>query len=142
MTLAELSDLGQAIGAIAVLVSLAAVWWQVRQTNTIAKAELTHSVWQSAGQTNLSLYDTPDKAELMHRALFATGPLSDAERLRMDSAIVAAIAAHEAAFNLRQRDLCELNAYTSLESGARPYLRSSIVQEWWSRSRKYGKDPT
>jgi len=133
MTLEELSYIGQAVAAIAVLVSLAAVWWQLRQTNRIAKADLTHSVWLSAGEMGLSLYDSPEKAELMHRALTGKGPLSDSERLRMDVVLSVALGVPEAGFNLRQRGLCEISVYNSLEASTRMYMRTSIAQDWWSR---------
>jgi hypothetical protein len=141
MTLEELSYVGQTVAAVAVLFSLAAVYSQVRQTNKIARADLTHSVWLQAGQMNLSLYDAPEKSELMHRALLATGPLSDAERLRMVSVIAVALGVGEAAFNLRQRGLMEEGAYMGIESGTRLYLRSPIVQQWWAEHRNHGKDP-
>ena len=141
MTLEEISYIGQAVGAIAILISLAAVYGQVRQTNKIARADLTHSVWLQGGQMNLSLYDTPEKAELMHRALYATGPLSDAEKLRMVSVISVALGVGEAAFTLRQRALMEEGSYKAFESAARLYLGSPIVQQWWALHRNHGKDP-
>ncbi|MFN0023126.1 MAG: hypothetical protein ACKVS5_04430 [Parvularculaceae bacterium] len=141
MTLEELSYIGQAVAAVAVVLSLAAVYGQVRQTNKIARAELTHSVWLQAGQMHASLYDTPEKAELMHRALFETGPLSDAEKLRLDIVIGMALGVHEAAFNIRQRGLIEIGAYNGLEMATRRYLRSSFVQLFWARRRNDGNDP-
>ena len=141
MTLSDLSSIAQAISAIAILISLAAVYGQVRQTNKIARAELTHSVWLQSGQMNLSLYDTPEKTELMHRALFGTGPLSDAERLRMVSVIAVALGVGEAGFTLRKRGLMEEGAYKGLESGTRLYLQSPIVQQWWAMHRLNGRDP-
>ena len=140
MTLEELSSIAQAVAAVAVLFSLAAVYGQLRQTNKIARAELTHSVWLQGGQMNNALYDTSEKAELMHRALFATGPLSDAEKLRMISVISIALGVHEAAFTLRLRGLMEDGAYKGFESGARRYLRTPIVQQWWAENRTLGKD--
>ena len=60
MTLEQLSYIGQTVAAVAVLFSLAAVYGQVRQTNKIARADLTHSVWLQAGQMNrVSSYTTP-----------------------------------------------------------------------------------
>lgn len=141
MTLEDLSNIGQAVAAIAVLVSLAAVYWQLRQTNKIARADLTHSVWLSAGAMNLSLYDTPEKADLMHRALTGAGPLTEAEKLRMMSVIPVALGVCEAAFNLRQRGLMEDASYNSLEGGTRLYLLSPAVQQWWAENRATGKDP-
>ena len=141
MTLEQLSSIGQLIAAVAVIFSLAAVYAQVRQTNKIARTELTHSVWLQGGQMNLSLYDTPEKAELMHRALRGTGPLSDAEKLRMLSVISIALGVGEAAFSVRQRGLMEEGTYKSFEGYTRNYLRSPVVQQWWAANRNYGKDP-
>ena len=140
MTLEELSDIGQAVGAVAILVSLAAVYGQVRQTNKIARADLTHSVWLQAGQMQATLFDTPEKAELMHRALFGTGPLSPAETLRMGTVIAILLGVHEAAFTLRKRGLIEAAAYNTFAETTRLYTRSPIVQDWWSRSRTTGRD--
>ena len=141
MTLEQLSSIGQLIAAVAVIFSLAAVYLQVRQTNRIARVELTHSVWLQGGQMNLSLYDTPEKAELMHRALYGTGPLSGAEKLRMRSVISIALGIGEAAFTLRKRGLIEGGTYKSFEATTQAYLRTAIVQQWWAESRSQGKDP-
>ena len=139
MTLEALSYISQIASAVVIVASLAAVYWQVRQTNMIARADLTHSVWLQSGQMQLSLYDTPEKAELMHRALRGTGPLSEAEKLRMNIVIGIAIGTHEAGFNLRQRGLIEAGTYSGLEVTTRRYLRNPYVQRWWARGRE-GKD--
>jgi len=141
MTLEEISYIGQAVAAIAVLVSLAAVYGQLQQNNKIARADLTQSIWLNAGQMNLSLYDTPEKAELMHRALYGTGPLTDVETLQMRSVIGVALGLHEAAFNAHKRGLMEDGAYVALEEAARAYLLSPFVQQWWAYHRKRGHDP-
>ena len=141
MTLEEISYIGQAVAAVAVLVSLAAVYGQLQQNNKIARADLTHSVWLQAGAMNLSLYDTAEKAELMHRALSATGSLTEPEKLRMISVIAVALGLGEAAFNLRQRGLMEDAAFKGIQNGSRLYLHSPIVQQWWAEHRAYGKDP-
>lgn len=141
MTLEEISYIGQAVAAIAVLVSLAAVYGQLQQNNKIARADLTHSIWLSAGAMNLSLYDTPEKAELMHRALYSTGPLTEIEKLQMRSVIGVALGVHEAAFNAHKRGLMEDGAYTTLEQAARLYLLSPFVQQWWAEAGRRGHDP-
>lgn len=141
MTLEEISYVGQAVAAVAVLVSLAAVYGQLQQNNRIARADLTQSIWLQAGEFNMSLYDTPEKAELMHRALYMTGSLTDAELLRMRSVIGVALGVHEAAFNAHRRGLMEDGAYAALEQAASLYLRSPFVQQWWADARKRGHDP-
>ncbi|MGE0742650.1 MAG: hypothetical protein AB7O98_15025 [Hyphomonadaceae bacterium] len=141
MTLEELSYIGQAVAAVAVLVSLAAVYGQLQQNNKIARADLTHSIWLSAGEMNLSLFDTPEKADLMHRALYGSGPLTDTEKLRMRSVIGVALGIHRAGFNAHKRGLMEDDAYSALEQAARLYLLSPFVQQWWAGAGKSGNDP-
>lgn len=140
MSLEELAYLSQIVGVIAVLASLAAVYWQVRQTNMIARAELTHSANLQAGQMQMSLYDSPEKAELMHRALSGTEPLSDSERARVEVALAVVFGTHQTAFDLRQRNLIEPGAYNGLEALVRLYLRSQHAQGYWKRRRNEGKD--
>ena len=140
MTLEELYYISQIVAVFAILASLAAVYWQVRQTNQIARAELTHSANLQAGQMQMSLYDTPEKADLMHRALTGTGPLSDAERARVEVALSVVFGIHQTAFDLRQRDLIETGAYNGLEALVRLYLRSQHAQGYWKRRRNEGKD--
>jgi hypothetical protein len=140
MTLNDISAIAQAVSAVAILISLLAVYGQVRQTNKIARAELTHSVWLGAGQMQPSFYDTAEKAELMHRALYGAGPLSAPERLRVDTVLATIMGLHEAAFTLRKRGLIEPDIYNTFEATTRLYTRSLIMQEWWARFRTSGKD--
>ncbi|MBX3708061.1 MAG: hypothetical protein KF911_15655 [Pseudomonadales bacterium] len=140
MTLENIYYVGQTIAVGAILATLGAVYWQVRQNNQIARATLTQSTWLQSTQMHAALYDTPEKAELMHRALFATGPLSDVERLRIGTCIAVALGTHEAAFNLRRRGMIEEAAYRSCEEVTRRYLLSPIVRRWWARNRDSGRD--
>lgn len=140
MTLEELYYVSQIVAVIAILGSLAAVYWQVRQTNMIARAELTHSANVQAAQMQMSLYDTPEKADLMYRALTGTEPLSDSEKARVEVALAVVFGTHQTAFDLRQRHLIEPGAYNGLEALVRVYLRSQHAQGYWKRRRNEGKD--
>lgn len=140
MSLEEFYYVSQIVAVALILGSLAAVYWQVRQTNMIARAELTHSANLAAGQMQMSLYDTPEKADLMHRALTGSGPLSDSERARVEVALSVVFGTHQTAFDLRQRDLIEPGAYNGFEALARLYLRSQRAQGYWKRRRNEGKD--
>ena len=139
MTLEELYYISQIAAVFAILGSLAAVYWQVRQTNMVARAELTHSANLQAAQLQMSLYDSPEKADLMYRALSGTGPLSDSERARVNVALAVVFGIHQTAFDLRQRKLIEPGAYNGLEALVRLYLRSQLAQGYWKRRRNEGK---
>lgn len=140
MTLENIYYIGQTIAVAAILATLGAVYWQVRQNNQIARATLTQSTWLQNTQMHAALYDSPEKAELMHRALFGTGPLSDVERLRIGTCLAVALGTHEAAFTLRKRGMIEEAAYRSCEEVTRRYLLSPIVRRWWARNRASGRD--
>jgi hypothetical protein len=141
MTLEELYYISQIVAVVAILASLTAVYWQVRQANMIARAELTHSTYLQSAQIQASLYDTPEKADLMYRALRGTSPLSDPERVRVEVALAAVFGMHEGAFNLRQRNLIEAGAYAGQEALVRLFLRSPYAQAYWARRHGEGKDP-
>lgn len=140
MTLEEIYYVSQVIAVVAIIASLAAVFLQVRQTNMIARADLTHSAGLLAGQMQLSLFDSPEKADLMNRALTGAGPLSDAERARVEVSLAVIFGAHGTAFHLHQRNLIEVGAYNGLEAMIRLYLRSPHVQAYWGRHRGEGHD--
>lgn len=138
MTLEEIYYVSQVIAVVAIIASLAAVFLQVRQTNMIARADLTHSANLMAGQMQLSIYDSPEKADLMNRALTGAGLLSDAERARVEVSLAVVFGAHETAFHLHQRNLMEVGAYNGLEAMIRLYLRSPHVRAYWARHRGEG----
>ena len=141
MTLEELYYVSQIVAVVAILASLAAVYWQVRQTNMIARADLTHSAFLQGTQIQTSLYDTPEKADLMYRALRGSSPLSDPERVRVEVALAAVFGMHELAFYLQQRNLIEASAYMGFETIVRLFMRSPYVQAYWARHHDEGKDP-
>jgi len=141
MTLEDIYYISQIVAVIAILGSLAAVYWQVRQTNMIARADLTQSSFLQATHLQVSLYDTPEKADLMYRALRGTGPLSDPERIRVEVSLAAVFGMHEVAFTLKQRDMIEPGAYMGFEAIVRLFMRSPYVQAYWARHHNEGKDP-
>lgn len=141
MTLENIYYIGQTVAVIAILASLIGIFYQGYQTNKIARAELTQSTWLQTGVMQTSLFDTPEKAELMHRVLFETGPITDVERLRLDAYLSIAVGTHEAAFNLHRRGLIEDGAYNRIAANTPRYMRVSTVRRWWRRRRGEGADP-
>ena len=103
MTLEALSYISQIASAVVIVASLAAVYWQMRQTNMIARAELTLNAHLQNGMIHRELADTPEKAELMVRLLSQTTPLTPAEIVQIKNIVGIAIGAHEALFTLRIR---------------------------------------
>ena len=77
MTLENIYTISQIVATFVVAASLIAILIESYQTNKIAKADLTLQVWMATGAMQLSLADSPEKAEFFHRAL---RPARDAYR--------------------------------------------------------------
>jgi hypothetical protein len=76
----------------------------------------------------------------MHRALRGAGPLSDAEKVRVEVALSTVFLAHGNAFILHQRGLFETGAYNGQEALVRIYFRSPLARSYWARHRNEGHD--
>lgn len=141
MTLEIIYYLSQIFAVVAIVATLIAILYQGWQTNRIARADLTLSMWMQTGQMQTALFDTVERADFMHRALYVATPLTEAEKNRLNTCLSLAIGTHEAAFNLRRRNLVEAAAYNRNEETTRLYLTSPRVRKWWARSRERGYDP-
>lgn len=141
MTFEDIYYVSQIVAVIVIVATLVAILVQAHQTNKIARAELTLSMWMQTGMMHYSLYDTPEKAEFMHRAMYGAAPLKEGEADRLYTALGMAVGTHEAAFNLRQRGLVEAVAYDRNAGTTRLYFQSPRVRKWWRRARDVGMDP-
>jgi hypothetical protein len=83
---------------------------------------------------------SPERAELFYRALRQPETLAGREKLRLRYALVLALGAHQAGFNLWKRDLIETGPCAILEETTRRYKRSPAVRTTGTRSA--GTPPT
>jgi hypothetical protein len=140
MTLESIYYIGQTVAVVVIVATLVAILYQGYQTNKIARADLTLSMWMQAGAAHYSFVDNPEKADFMHRALSDDASLTDPEKLRFANLLGYAIGAHEAAFMLNSRNLVESAAYDRSEGLSRMYLQSRRVRKWWRIRREYQYD--
>jgi hypothetical protein len=140
MTLESINYVAQTVGVIVIVATLFAILWQGHQTNKVARAELTLNMWMQTGAMQYSLFDSPEKADFMQRALNGSAPLQESEKQRFYTALGVAIGTHEAAFNLYDRGLVETAAYERNTATTRLYFTSPRVRRWWSRARNLPYD--
>lgn len=141
MTLENIYYVGQTVAVVVIVATLLALFYQGYQTNKIARAELTLSLWMQTGAAHYAFMDAPEKADFMHRAMMGSAALTEPEKFRFANLLGFAIGAHEAAFMLRQRGLVEEAAYQRNEGLCRLYLQSPRVRKWWRQRREYNYDP-
>ncbi|MEZ5997797.1 MAG: hypothetical protein R3B98_03780 [Hyphomonas sp.] len=140
MTIETVYYVSQILAVVVIIGSLIAILFQAKQTNTVARANLTLASVLQTGATHYSFMDSPEKADFMYRALFGNEPLTSAEKIRFGNLMGYAIGMHEAAYLLRQRGLIEDAAYDRSEGLSRLYLQSARVRKWWQTRRDYSYD--
>jgi hypothetical protein len=87
MTLESIYYVGQTIAVVVIVATLVAIVYQGYQTNKIARADLTLTMWMHTGAAHYSFVDSPEKADFMHRALNDGGSLTEPEKLRQKGGI-------------------------------------------------------
>lgn len=138
MSLETLYLVSQIVAAIVIIATLVAILWQGRQTNQIARADLTLSSWMQTGQMQYAQIDTPEKIEFLHRALFGAAPLTEPEKLRFAYICECTVGMYYASFNLRSRKLVEGSAYERLGGIVRWHFSSPRARKWWRGVRSQG----
>jgi hypothetical protein len=134
-------EISQIIGVIIIVATLMVILWQGYQTNKIARADLTLSLWMQAGAMNQSLVDSADKAAFMTRVFDPAATLTPEENLRLTFQMYTQIGVFQAAYNLRSRGLMEATAYELSAAGVRAFLQSAVARQWWRQHRSEGYDP-
>ncbi len=135
MTVEVLYYVSQIVAVIVIVATLVAILWQGYQTNKIARADLTLSMWMQAGAMNVGMIDSEDKAAFMYRLFDPAAALTEQEKVRASFVLYTAAGIYEAAFNLRERGLIEEAAYLRSQSAFRAYLTGETARKWWRRHR-------
>ena len=134
MTLADLGNLGEFVGAIGVVVSLLYLAVQIRQ-NTRSVRSSTHHASVVARNAVLLAFADPKAAPVMLKAGRAYNDLTLEERFRFTMLMRAFFSFHEDVHlqfreGLIDRDYWDARARVVTESLAQPGVR-----EWWTRNR-------
>lgn len=140
MTLESIYYVGQTVAVVVIVATLFAILYQGYQTNKIARAQLTNTVWMTTGSMHASLMDTAEKADFMFRALLGDDALTGAEKIRFGNLLGMAVGTHEAAFMLKRRGFVEESAYIRIAAITQLYFESPRVRQWWRVRSNYGYD--
>ena len=138
MTLADINDVSQIVGVVVIVLTLFAILWQGYQTNKIARAELTLSMWMQGGAMNQAVVDSTDKAAFMTRVFDPAATLSREDMVRINFQMYTQIGVFQAAYMLRNRGLIEASAYDLSAAGARAFMQSKVARNWWRAHRAEG----
>ena len=142
VSLQDLGNLGEVIGAIAVVITLVYLALQIRQ-NTLHLSQNTRTVQLSALEANLEsgnrvreiLILNPEVAELYLKGLQGFSQLDRPERLRFGMLVENLIGALQASY-IRYVDLgIDPDKLEGIVTQLDSMLVHAGVREWWSRNR-------
>ena len=139
MTLEDLGNIGEFIAAIAVMVSLVYLAFQIRQgsrqivqnTNSVlgsVELETTrlHSDWL------LSVAQSPELGRIWRLGISEPTKLTEDEKIQFAMLIGSAFYGIEGPFRQYQRGLLSEDSWEPMDELIARYIRSPAVLEWWA----------
>lgn len=132
MTLEDLSYIGQTVAAVAVLASLAAVYWQVRQTNAIARAQISQSVAATYANTLRELMQ-PELAAIFRKVMFDRAELSPVETTQILVYFNLSVSALRDLFIAVRAGVVDERMLDSLSQNVSWYLTAPAFARKWRR---------
>jgi hypothetical protein len=136
MTLESIYYIGQTVAVLAILASLVALYFQQRQANKLAKADMTQASWGAAIATQAQMFSTAEGADFMQRAFYNAAPLTDAEKLRFSINMSSMMSTVESAYVLWRQGLFDEVSYQRLLRSMANYFESPRMRKWWALARK------
>ena len=134
MTLADLSDLSQTIGALAVVASLIFVGIQIRQNTGATRAASHHAVSDALNRVNFSFAENADVTRIFLAGMADRQALNAEERWRFDAMCRAYLHVCETMYIQAGIGAGDKSILAAEEDGIRTILSSRGVREWWAEN--------
>ncbi|MBW2396531.1 MAG: hypothetical protein JRG95_19955 [Deltaproteobacteria bacterium] len=135
MTLTDLGNIGETIGGIAVLVTLAYLALQIRQNTRTMRAASHHSANQLGVQINLALGSNPEVARVLMKGAMETPAPEPHEQLMFHLLMRANFSGAEDFYIQAREGLLEPEMWESRRRSMQRYLHQPGVRTWWERNR-------
>ena len=119
-----LGNYGEFVGAIAVVVTLAYLAVQIRQSNKLESAESIRTTTQNYASTILQI-DTP----IFRKAMVDFDGLSGDDQMKIHNYLIAMFLIAQTEVRLSERGLGELSDYPPVLAS---WTRAPGIQKWWS----------
>ena len=136
MTLETIYYVGQTIAVVAILISLAAIWFQMKQTHDLARVDSSRNMWMYVSEVMTSLVEDSDKSAFFHKALYSTGKLTDAEKTRFYLLMSSLLMMFENGHVLHRQGMMEDHFWPRMRQSLRDFIAPPRAQRWWEIARK------
>ena len=129
---------GEVVGAIGVIVSLLYLATQIRQSNTLERANAYRDFLEDSSSVFADLYRDPELHRLWRAGVYAKEALSEEDQERLGFVLIRFFNALNAAYHSSWLDS---NLEDFINSRIDALLRNSVTQQWWDRQRYMQPEP-
>jgi hypothetical protein len=133
VTIQELGSIGEFVAAIATLVTLAYLAFQIRQSTRVARAELTKDLFLASRTALLEIAGNESLARIAAPNLAGE---QEIEAFRAYQLTNSFFRLYELYFNLAQKDLLDESIGASYEKVIRLFVKSESFPAWWQEARE------
>jgi hypothetical protein len=131
MTLQDFANLGEVIGAIAVIASLIYLAFEIRQNTRAMRRAATQDIHRSLNDQTRCLVESPDLAALYFRASQRPEELTGEERFRFQMLLAYVLSNFELAIEYYREGLLSDDVIEGWVKGIHPLFENPVVVEWW-----------
>ena len=131
MTLEQLGNLGEFIGAVAVVVSLLYLATQIRQNSRLLRSAASQAATYSAAQISLPIATDPRVAKLSRDAMRSYEALEEVEKTQADALFLVGFAGYEALYYQFRDGTIEPGLWEGRRTLMLGLLRTPGCAAWW-----------
>lgn len=140
MSTAGFSNIAQALAAVATVIGLFFVGYQIRQNTRATRAAAHHSVSDSLNEINRMYAESADLTKIWLTGMQDRKALSPEDRWRFDSVMRAYMHVCETMFVQSELGSGDDSIHLAEEEGIRTVMTSPGSREWWDEN-PYGFGP-
>ena len=134
MTLQDFANLGEAIGGIAVLITLIFLTFQIRQNTKSVLASTEHQLGQLSAQFNALIAANSDLARIYRIGLTGSEPLTPDESMRWLGLLGLLFHNFDSAYRRYERGQFDEETWRAWDKVLGLTLASSEVAGWWQNT--------
>ncbi len=136
MTLETIYYIGQTIAVVAILVSLIAIWFQMKQTHDLARLESSRNMWIYVSERMTTFVDDSEKAAFFHQALYTTSDITDAQKTRFYLLMSSLLMMFENGYTMHHEGMMEDHFWPRMRQSLRDFIAPPRAQRWWEIARR------
>lgn len=132
MTLEQYAYLGEAVAAVAVVISLVYLALQIRQNTRAVRTSNFHGITDSFNQINNTIANDESLARIFRFGMTSFGELSEDEKVRFGFMFLSAFRTMETLYYQSTQGVAEKELWRVEQNTIKALLNGPGAREWWT----------